>query len=116
MEKRKYKRVPKCLAMKYKTDIHKSEESPEPTAVLSNMSSGGIYFRCKDEPAFEVGQIIEFTMDISSDTTLPEKPACFFFKGCGKVIRIDPPHGYHTFFGVAVEFLTPLGTSQGGKG
>jgi len=55
-------------------------------------------------------------MDISSDTTLPEKPACFFFKGCGKVIRIDPPHGYHTFFGVAVEFLTPLGTSQGGKG
>lgn len=79
------------------------------------MSSGGIYFRCKDEPTFEVGHIIEFTMDISTDTTLSEKPAYCYFKGRGKVIRIDPPQGYHTFFGVAVEFLTPLGKLLGEK-
>ena len=99
--------------MKYKTDIHESEEPPEPKAVLSNMSSGGIYFRCKDQPKLEIGQIIEFTMDISSDTTLSEQPTYCYFKGQGKVIRMDPPKGYHTFFGVAVEFLNPLGTSQG---
>ena len=115
MEKRKYKRVPKCIAMKYKATGPESEESSDPPAILSNMSSGGIYFRCKDEPKFEPGEVIEFTMDISTDTTLPEKPAYFYFRGKGKVVRIDPPHGYHTFFGVAVEFLTPLGTSHGEK-
>ncbi len=114
MEKRKYKRVPKCIAMKYKATGPESKES-EPAAILSNMSSGGIYFRCKEEPAFEPGQIIDFTMDISTDTTLTEKPAFCYFKGRGKVIRIDPPQEYHTFFGVAVEFLTPLGTSKGEK-
>lgn len=114
MEKRKYKRVPKCIAMKYKAPGPGPAES-EPAAVLSNMSEGGIYFRCKDEPTFKPGHIIEFTMDISTDTTLSEQPAYFYFKGSGKVIRIDPPQGYHTFYGVAVEFLAPLGTSQGGK-
>jgi hypothetical protein len=114
MEKRKHKRVPKCIAMKYRAAGPESKES-EPPAILSNMSSGGIYFRCKEEPEFEPGQIIEFTMDISTDTTLPEKPAFCYFRGRGTVIRIDPPQGCHRFFGVAVEFLTPLGTSKGEK-
>jgi hypothetical protein len=100
--------------MKYKAPGPESPET-EPQVVLSNMGQGGIYFRCKDEPTFEPGQIIEFTMDISTDTTLTEKPAFSYFKGRGKVIRIDPPQGYHTFFGVAVEFLNPLGSSKGVK-
>jgi len=116
MEKRKYKRVPKCLAMKHKAVKPESGEPSEPTAVLANMSSGGIYFRCKDEPKYEIGQLIEFTIDISSDTTLSKQPAFFNFKGQGRVIRIDPPKDFHTFYGVAVEFLTPLGTSQERKG
>lgn len=115
MEKRKHKRVPKCIAMKYEATGPDAAGPAEPPAILSNMSSGGIYFRCKEEPTFEPGQIIDFTMDISSDTTLMKKPAFCYFKGRGKVIRIDPPHGCHTFFGVAVEFLTPLGTAKGEK-
>jgi len=113
-EDRKYERIPKCIPMRYAPPAPKSAEPCDLDAILLNMSSGGIYFRSKDQLELSPGQLIKFTMDISTDTTLPEKPVFCYFKGEGKVIRIDPPKGYHNTFGVAVEFLNPLGGSRKG--
>lgn len=51
-------------------------------------------------------------MDTANDTSLTEKSNHFIFKGRGKVIRIDPPGLNSSYYGVAVEFLTPMDMSR----
>jgi hypothetical protein len=108
MDKRKHRRISKLLPLKFKTDLPKAEEAQETPGFLKNISSGGIYFKCKEPPTFGPGHIIDFNIDTSNDTNLTEKGNHFMFKGQGKVIRIDPPGPNSSYYGVAVELLTPL--------
>jgi len=113
MEKRKHHRTPKLLPLKFKPgESHPEEECPECPGFLKDISLGGIFFKCKEPPTFAPGHIIDFNIDTANDTSLIEKTNHFFFQGRGKVIRIDPPGPNSSFYGVAVEFLTPLDMSR----
>ncbi|MFA4904340.1 MAG: PilZ domain-containing protein [Desulfobaccales bacterium] len=113
MEKRKHHRTPKLLPLKFKPgEPHPEEECPECPGFLKDISLGGIYFKCKEPPTFAPGHIIDFNIDTANDTSLVEKTNHFYFQGRGKVIRIDPPGPNSSFYGVAVEFLTPLDMSR----
>ena len=112
MNKRKHHRISKLLPLKFKADLPQSEDPQETPGFLKNISLGGIYFKCKEPPTFAPGHIIDFNIDTANDTSLTEKCNHFIFKGQGKVIRIDPPGPTSFYYGVAVEFLTPLDMSR----
>ncbi|MFZ5449815.1 MAG: PilZ domain-containing protein [Thermodesulfobacteriota bacterium] len=115
MEKRKHRRTPKLLPLKFKHEELQAEEPKEYPAFLKNISLGGIYFKCKEAPSFSAGHLIEFNIDTSNDTSLTDKSDRFIFKGQGKVIRIDPPGPNSYYYGVAVQFLTPLDMTRFGR-
>jgi hypothetical protein len=111
-EKRKHHRIPKLLPLKFKADQPQTEGPPESPGFLKDISLGGIYFKCKEPPCFAPDHIIDFNIDTANDTSLTEKTNHFIFKGLGRVVRIDPPGPHSTYYGVAVEFLTPLDMSR----
>lgn len=112
MEKRKHHRIPKLLPLKFKADQPQPEESLECPGFLKDISLGGIYFKCKEPPSFTPGHIIDFNIDTANDTSLTEKTNHFIFRGRGKVVRIDEPGPNSYYYGIAVEFLTPLDMSR----
>jgi hypothetical protein len=108
MDKRKHQRIHRLLPLKFKLDQSQPHDSEEAPGFLKNISLGGIYFKCKEQPTFTPGHIIDFNIDTSNDVSLTEKSEHFIFKGQGRVIRIDPPGDNSIYYGVAVEFLSPL--------
>jgi len=112
MEKRKHHRIPKLLPLKFKPDHPQTAEDQDCPGFLKDISLGGIYFKCKEPPTFTQGHIIDFNIDTANDTSLTEKTNHFIFRGRGKVVRIDPPGSNSSYYGIAVEFLTPLDMSR----
>jgi hypothetical protein len=112
MDKRKYHRIHKLLPLKFKPDRPHPDDPEEAPGFLKNISLGGIYFKCKEQPTFTPGHVIDFNIDTANDASLTEKSEHFIFKGRGKVIRIDPPGDNSFYYGVAVEFLAPLDMSK----
>jgi c-di-GMP-binding flagellar brake protein YcgR len=112
MEKRKHRRIPKLLPLQFKANQDQAEKSQETPGFLKDISLGGIYFKCKEPPSFALGHIIDFNIDTINDTSLAEKSDHFIFKGRGKVVRIDHPGSHSSYYGIAVEFLTPLDMSH----
>jgi len=86
----------------------KSAKSPKRQGVVGNISLGGMFFQCKEPPKVEQGQVLEFTVAISSGLLATDQHEISYFKGEGAIVRIDPPKGGSPFFGVAVQFSQPL--------
>jgi hypothetical protein len=112
MEKRKHRRIPKLLPLQFKANRDQAENSQETPGFLKDISLGGIYFKCKESPAFALGHLIDFNIDTIDDSVIAEKTEHFIFKGQGKVVRIDHPGPNSSYYGIAVEFLTPLDMSR----
>jgi hypothetical protein len=112
MEKRKHRRIPKLLPLQFKANHDQADKSREVPGFLKDISLGGIYFKCKEPPAFPLGHLIDFNIDTVDASSLAQKTEHFIFKGRGKVVRIDHPSSNSSYFGIAVEFLTPLDMSR----
>ena len=112
MEQRRFRRIPKLQPMKFKAIVPESDDSKEIPAFLQDFSLGGIFFKSKEPPTFAVGHAIDFHIDTTSRRSPTEKPDYHYFKGQGKVVRIEPPGAQSSFFGIAVEFLTPMDMSK----
>ncbi len=112
MEKRKHRRIPKLLPLQFKANQDQAAKSRETPGFLKDISMGGIYFKCKDVPSFALGHILDFNIDTINDTSLAEKTDHLIFKGRGRVVRIDRPLANSSYYGIAVEFLTPLDMSR----
>lgn len=96
------------MPLGYKHADAPQEKSQEFLGVLRDMSLGGIYFKCQEPPTFSPGNIIEVNFSVPNYTNFTKKSKSFIFRGRGKVIRIEPPDSTAPYYGIAVEFLTPL--------
>jgi hypothetical protein len=108
MDHRKHPRLPKCLPLEFDVGPSKSAKSPKRQGVLGNISLGGMFFQCKEPPKMEQGQILEFTVAISSGPQTPDHHEVSYFKGEGSVVRVEAPKEGSPFFGIAVQFSQPL--------
>jgi len=108
MDKRKHPRLPKCLPLEFEAGQAKSAKSSKRQGVVGNISLGGMFFQCKEAPKLENGQILEFTVAISSGPLATDHHEVSYFKGEGSVVRVEPPKEGSPFFGVAVQFSQPL--------
>ncbi|MEW6658368.1 MAG: PilZ domain-containing protein [Thermodesulfobacteriota bacterium] len=108
MEKRKHPRLPKCLPLEFEVGRSKSAKPSKRQGVLGNISLGGMFFQCKEPPKVEQGQVLEFTVAISSGPLAADHHEVSYFKGEGAVVRVDHPKEGSPFFGIAVQFSQPL--------
>ena len=108
MNNRKHPRLPKCLPCEFDCGQSQPGKSPKKKGVVGNISLGGMFFQCKEPPKLEQGQILEFTVAISSETRVTDHHEVSYFKGAGSVVRVETPKEGSPFFGIAVQFSQPL--------
>lgn len=108
MDQRKHPRLPKCLPLEFKAG--QAAKSSKTQGVVGNISLGGMYFQCSEPPKLASGQILEFTVAISSDNPLAtdHHHEVSYFKGSGSVVRVESPKKGSPFYGIAVQFSQPL--------
>lgn len=103
VERRQHIRFYFSLPMEFQVQIPDSEASWQSTAVLKNISQGGLYFECESVPEIKRGNVAEFVF-----TTSPAKYSFINspIKAQAVVKRIEPRVAGSDNFGVAVQFLT----------
>jgi len=111
MNKRKHPRFPKCVPLEYEMQ-GKSAKYPKGQGVLSNISLGGMFFKCASPLKLESGQMLEFTVAIASGPASPGYRETSYFKGQGSIVRIEPPEEGSPFFGIAIQFSQPLSLAE----
>ena len=108
MDHRKHPRLPKCLPLEFEVGRAKAAKPSKRQGVVGNISLGGMFFQCKELPKMEQGEILEFTVAISSGHLVADHHEVSYFKGAGSIVRVDPPKEGSPFFGIAVQFSQPL--------
>jgi hypothetical protein len=105
MELRRVKRFFVGIPMTCQVQVPESPEiSWRGCGVVENVSLIGLYFRSKDTPPLEEGQIRDFTF--TSTREHPDYPETDFIIAKGQVVRIDPPEPGQQDTGVAIEFVS----------
>ncbi len=103
MERRQFPRMNVNLPMWYCFGLQEPKEGSNRGGFLTNISHGGMYFKCAPPPSLEAGSTGDFTVEITSNKGFTTR-----LNTLGKVIRMEPLTGNSFNFGVAVQFLSDL--------
>jgi hypothetical protein len=104
MERRRHKRISTSIPVKIQVELPDCQPPWIHQGVLKNISYEGVYFRSRETPPLEQGQIRDFSFTATEEQ--PLFPGTTFIAGTCRVVRLDSPPTDGHDGGVALEFIS----------